>query len=250
MKIASLSWFLCWVVGHCSVFAADSLVLDFESPATGIQTPGVSFQGIQVIQGQVSSSTGRTFSTSTNGSLAAVTSGARINFRIPVVKVSASVCETYVHVPLNKMSKYETAYLTAYGADGQMIGKTTTPLIYAVGEPEMLDNFNPSVISFASSVPIAEITIDTEDPFDPSFDSFFIDDLTLTVREQQPLAQPLLSIKRSNPPGRVLIVPSIPSAQLEQSPQLPAATWQAVVPTTGQLLVYATNSAMFFRAVR
>ena len=250
MKIISFSpWLLCYLASACSALAADTLLLDFETPATALQTPGVTFEGVQVIQGQVSSSTGKILSTAPTGTQAAFTGGARIRFSIPVVKVSALLSLSSISVPLNRTSGSMTAWLCAYGADKQLIGKATTPIIAAVSEPEMLDNFNPSLISFAAAVPIAEITVDTGDPFDSSGNTFFIDDLTLTIQKQQPLTPPSLRIER-NAAGRVLILKSVPSAQLEQSPELIAPTWRAVPTTSAYLWLQPTNSAMFFRAIR
>jgi len=248
MKIL-LPWLLWSVAGSCSAFAADTLVLDFETPATGLQAPGLTFEGVEVIQGQVWSSPGKILPTAPGGTQAGFTGGARISFSVPVVKVRAMLSLSFITVPLARTSGYVTAWLNAYGEDKQLIGTATVPLIAAVSEPEMLDNFNPSLISFTAETPIAEITIDTGDPFDSSGDTFFIDDLTLTVQEQRPLAPPSLSIER-NAAGRVLIFKSVPSAQLEQSPQLPAPTWHAVPTTSGYLWLEPTNSAMFFRAVR
>jgi hypothetical protein len=240
---------LWYLASACSAVAADTVLLDFETPATGLQAPGVTFDGVQVVEGQVWSSPGKILWTAPTGTQAAFTGGARIKFAIPVVKVSASLSLSFVTVPLARTRGSVTAWLCAYGADQQLIGKATTSLIAAVGEPELLDNFNPALISFAADVPIAEITLDTGDPFDSSGTTFFIDDLTLTVQEQQPLAPPSLRIER-NAVGRVLIFKSVPSAQLEQSPELTAPTWQAVPTTSGYLWLQPTNSAMFFRAIR
>jgi len=251
MRIASFLGRLLWsLVPPCSSLTAGSLVLDFETPATSLQAPGITFEGVEVIEGRVGSSFGRMLSTSTNGTHAAFTVGAKIRFSIPVVKVSALLSLSSISVRLDRKTTYSTAWLRAYGVDKQLIGQATTPLINGVGEPERLDNFNPALISFSAGVPIEEITIDLDDPFIVGGATFFIDDLTLTVQEQLPLTRPVLAIERV-PGGSVLLLKkSVWNAQLEQSPQIPAQTWQAIPTTSGYLWIEPTNSAMFFRATR
>jgi hypothetical protein len=223
--------------------------LDFESPATGLQAPGVAFEGVEVIKGEVWSSPGVILRTAPSGTNAAFSGGAKVRFSLPVIKVSMLVSLSFISVPLARTNVYLTARLRAYGTSGELLGTTTAPVFAAVAEPELLENFTPTLISIATSVPMAQITIDLDEEFRPDGSTFFFDDLTLTVQEQQPLVRPTMTIESRG--NRVFVWWSIPSAKLQQSPDLVSPTWQPVAVDRGYVFLDPkTNAAMFFRVVR
>lgn len=254
-KNVSLARFALWyvLVGLSAALASETVVLDFERPATGLQFPGVAFQYVDVIKGEVRSSPGVILRTAPSGSMAAFGGGAKITFTIPVIKVSMLVSRSFITVPLKRVNSFQTARLNAFDAQGQLLATATAPVIAAVAEQEFLENFSPTPISVAAAVPIAQVTIDLGEPFSSVGSMFFIDDVTLTIQEQQPLVRPTLSIERLS--DRVISVrSSIPNAEFQQSPSLVAPVWQPVQTGHGYIHVDTwttrTNAVMFFRAVR
>jgi hypothetical protein len=227
--------------------------LDFESPSTGLKFPGVAFESVEVLRGEVGSSTGMKLRTAPSGTNSAFSSGAKLVFSIPVVRATMLVSPPFISVSPRRVDRYHTVRLSAYGDDGQLLTTASAPTPSGAAEPEFLANFSPTLISIGANVPIAQLTIDVGEagePFTTDGATFFFDDLTLTLQEQVPLVGPTLHIERRGAKG-IWVSWDIPSTQLEQSPDLSAPIWQPVpVAGHGVLLDATTNASMFFRAVR
>jgi hypothetical protein len=245
---------LCCMLSRLSIaLASETVVLDFESPSSGLNFPGVAFEDVAVRSGEVGSSPGLIFRTAPAGTNAAFSAGAKISFSIPVIKATMLVSSSFISVPLIGVNIYLPVRLCAYGSTGELLTTATGPVLLAVAEPELLHNFTPTLISIAADVPIAQLTIDlgeAGDPFDHNGTTFFFDDLTLTVQEQLPARAPTLHIER-RAAGKVFVSWDISSAELQQSADLSASAWQRLAPWGSYVLVdTTTNTAMFFRAVR
>lgn len=199
------------------------------------QIPGVFFDGVQVLTpATIGDSPGIPLSAATSGQSAAFSSGARIFFSNPVVKVQTTVSPSFITVGFAMEPGWLTLLLTAYKHDGTVLTRSQGQIIYAAARYEDLTNFTPTTLSLSSPTPMAYITLSWTDPFNYGGATFFFDDLMLTIGENVPAVHPTISIRPLGD-GLLSLNWGYPNCILQWTTNLATGPWQSIDKTTNAL---------------
>jgi hypothetical protein len=237
---------------------AQTTAIDFDGLSSSMdllltnQVPGLYFDGVQVVTpATIGNSPGIPMSAATSGSSAAFSSGAKIYFSNSVVKVEVTVSPSFITVPLVMQAAWETAYLIAYKADGTVLTRSQTQIIGAVGKDEDVTNFTPSVLSVSSTTPIAYITLDLDDPFNYSGNTFFFDALILTIAAPAVATRPTIQVAPGLY-GTVDLGWGFSNCDLQWTTNLATGQWQSFEATNFRVYtaVPSTSPMMYFRVKR
>jgi hypothetical protein len=238
--------------------AAETRIVDFEGLSNvpdyqlKDQISGLFFDSVEVVTpATIFNSPGLPMSAATSGKSAAFSSGAKIYFSNSVIKVEVTVSPSFITVPLVMQAVWETAYLTAYKADGTVLTRSQTQIIGAVSKDEDVTNFTPSIISVSSTTPIAYVTLDLDDPFNYSGNTFFFDDLILTIAAPAAATRPTIQVTPGMY-GTVDLGWGFFNCELQWTTNLAAGQWQTIQATDFRFYTADPSMAprMYFRVKR